>query len=417
MTQRRLSLGILSALLLAACSPAINTGMFQPRTPQPAVNALSAAQQRAKSVVEIKWNNRAQVLDLHTSGLDMFGLDVRTRTVRARITSEEARQLQAKGIAFTNTREPEMDRGSLPPGYSTVAQINQKLQAWAQQYPQIVTLEDVGDSYLKTQGKAPQNDILAIYISNKKITGQKPSLMLTGGVHARELAPPEIIMKLAEDLISKYGTDPEITSILDTREIILIPIVNVDGRLAVEQGNSWQRKNLNGPGVDLNRNFDAYWNFQGLNAPSSWLRGLTNPSSETYSGPRAASEPETQAVQAMYTRKKITMSMDIHAYGDMFFWPLGSTDKPIPEVNFYKTLYNNTFAKMGYAGGTSLDLLYPTSGTTDDYGYVKHGALSMGMEVGSSFRPSYSDVENAWRQGRPHWLTMAKAAGQAPVRR
>ena len=145
--------------------------------------------------------------------------------------------------------------------------------------------------------------------------------------------------------------------------------------------------------------------------PASWKSGLTNPNTETYGGSRAASEPETQAVQSMYTRKKITASVDIHAYGDMFFWPLGYSEKPIPEVNLYKNMYNATFAKIGYSGGTSLSLLYPTTGTTDDYGYVKHRTFSMGMEIGSSFRPSYSETEQIWSQHRPLWLTVLDSIG------
>jgi carboxypeptidase T len=408
--RRVVGYSLLTGLLLTACNTVLPMAQ---RNPGANLGAFSAPRNfQPKQVVEIRWQNRNQIAELAAAGTDIFGLRPGVRSARARVTPQEIEAMKAQGFQVLQSREPDMEtRGGLPAGYMTYAQMTEKLKAYAAQYPQLVTLEDIGDSWLKTQGKAPQNDIWAISVSNKQVRTQKPALMLLSGVHSRELAPVEITMKLVHELLSQYGKDPQITKLVDTRELVVLPMVNVDGRIMVEQGNSWQRKNANGSGVDLNRNFDSHWNYEGLNVPASWKYGLTNPSTETYSGPRAASEPETQAVQSMYTRKKITASVDIHAYGDMFFWPLGYSEKPIPEVNLYKNMYNATFAKIGYSGGTSLSLLYPTTGTTDDYGYVKHKAFSMGMEVGSSFRPSYAETEKIWSQQRPLWFTVLDAIG------
>jgi carboxypeptidase T len=413
-----IGLGLLSGLLLASCSGVQSLPQgFVPGGAPANVNSFSAPAGLPKQVVEIRWQNRNQIVNLAAAGVDLFGAKPAQRTAKARVSTQELEVLKAQGVQVLQTREPSMDtRGGLPGGYMTYAQMTEKLKEYAAKYPNLVTLEDVGDTWLKTQGKAPQNDIWSISVTNKQNRAQKPSLMLTSGVHSRELAPVELTMKLVDELLTKYGSDPQITELVNTRELIVLPMVNVDGRVMVEQGNSWQRKNANGPGIDINRNFDSHWNYEGLNVPNSWKNGLTNPNTETYSGPRAASEPETQAVQGMYTRKKITASVDIHAYGDMFFWPLGYSENPIPEVALYKNVYNATFGKIGYSGGTSLSLLYPTTGTTDDYGYVKHHAFSMGMEVGSSFRPSYSDVERMWVQHRPLWLTMLNMIGTMAVR-
>jgi len=405
----------LSALTLAAC----NTGpmVFNPgANPNPALfQRFGAGQmQTPMQVVELRWQHPEQIAEAAAAGLDIFGAQPMQRIAKARISQSEEALLQSLGIQVQPTIEVNMDRSGLPSGYMTYTQMVGKLQALAQQYPQLVTLEDVGDTHLKRSGQAPNHDIWAVSLTNKQISGHKPTLMLTAGVHARELAPVELVMKLAEELASKYGQDPQITQLMDTREVVLLPMVNVDGRVEVEKGDSWKRKNMNtsrGDGVDLNRNFDARWNYEGLDVPSSWKRGLTDPRGQTYSGTSAASEIETQVVQNMYKRKRINASMDIHAYGEMFFWPLGFQREPIPEVNQYRTIFQNTFARNRYQGGTSLELLYATSGTTDDYGYVRHGAFSMGLEVGKSFRPSYAEVENMWRETRPSWLGLIQAAG------
>ncbi len=406
------ALGASAFLALAACQS--RTQVFRAPAPAQRLNTFNTGSAQAQ-VVEIQWQNQAQIVEAATAGLDLFGANPARRTARARVDAEQVELLKRIGLTVQPTIEANMESSRLPSGYMTYADLTRKLQALEQAYPRLVTLEDVGDTYLKKTGKAPNNDIWAISITNKRALGSKPALMLVAGMHARELAPVELVMKLAEELTAGYGKDPEITKLMDTREVVLLPMVNVDGRIEVEKGDNWQRKNLNtsrGSGVDLNRNFDSHWNYEGLNPPSSWLRGLKNPNSQTYSGTAPASEPETQTVQNMYRRKpNITMAMDIHAYGEMFFWPLGFQKAPIPEVPQYRNVWESTFKKLGYTGGTSLELLYPTSGTTDDYGYEKHGAFSMGLEVGHSFRPSYREVEQMWKETRSSWLGLIHFSG------
>ncbi|PKL76365.1 MAG: hypothetical protein CVV27_10650 [Candidatus Melainabacteria bacterium HGW-Melainabacteria-1] len=410
----RTGLTALAALTLAACSSAPQ--IFRPgANGQVPIFQNQNVQQLPHQTVALRWQNKDQIVMAATSGIDLFGAQPAQRIAKARVTPQQQELLRSFGLQVTPVIEPRMeDRAGLPSGYMTYAQMVEKLKAMAAQHPQLVSIEDIGDTHLKKMGSAPNNDIWAIYITNKQTGANKPALMLTAGVHARELAPVELVMKLAEDMLSKYGKDPQITQLMDTRELVLVPMVNVDGRQQVEKGDSWKRKNMNtskGDGVDLNRNFDSCWNYKCMQVPGSWLNGLTSPNSQTYSGPAAASESETQAVQSMYQRRKIKMAMDIHAYGEMFFWPLGYSKTPIPEVPQYRNIWQNTFGRHGYSGGTSLELLYPTSGTTDDYGYEKHGAFSLGLEVGHSFRPSYSEVEAMWAETRTSWLGLLTAAG------
>lgn len=407
----------LSALSLVACQTApIAPPMFN-RAPAAGFQRFNAPQTQNLQVVELRWQSREQIVEAAAAGLDLWGAQPDQKRAKARVTPEQEAFLRQLGMQVSPSIEAQMDtRGGLPSGYMHYDEMVAKLKAMAQKYPQLVTLEDVGDTHLKTTGRAPTHDIWAISLTNKQKAGQKPTLMLTAGVHARELAPVEMVMKLADEMTSQYGSDPEVTRLMDTRELVILPMVNVDGRVEVQKGDTWKRKNMNsqrGDGVDLNRNFDAAWNYEGMDVPSSWKRGLTNPWGQTYSGPSAASEVETQTVQSMYTRKKITASMDIHAYGEMFFWPRGYQRAPIPEAATYRQVWQDTFGGNNrYKGGTSLELLYPTCGTTDDYGYDKHGAFSMGLEVGKSFRPSWREVEVMWTNTRASWLGLLDATGK-----
>ena len=201
------ALGAAALLTLAAC---------QSRTPQvfraPASGRVNTFNTAANlSVVEVKWTNKDQILQAATAGLDLFGADPVSRTAKARVDAEQIALLKDLGLGVQPTIEANMESRGLPSGYMTYSQMTQKLQALQKAYPQLVTLEDVGDTYLKKTGKAPSHDIWSVSITNKKVTGAKPALMLTAGMHARELAPVELVMKLAEELATQYGKDAEIT--------------------------------------------------------------------------------------------------------------------------------------------------------------------------------------------------------------
>jgi hypothetical protein len=80
--------------------------------------------------------------------------------------------------------------------------------------------------------------------------------------------------------------------------------------------------------VDLNRNFDIDWAQGGSSR---------TPSSETYHGPHAASEPEVSALQR-YISTNLTnaiIGIDLHAYGQLIMRPYGNkmTDHPTEARN------------------------------------------------------------------------------------
>ncbi|MGV3522628.1 MAG: M14 family zinc carboxypeptidase [Candidatus Sericytochromatia bacterium] len=398
---RRL-LPLLATSLLVACS-------LTPLSFSPAPSQLRAQTRAAADLVTIRWRQPQELETLAGSGLDIFGVDSRHQTVQARLTPAQRIGLQQQGYVLSSPqlRAAAQERQAFPSGYLTYAQLRERLQTLAATYPQLVQLEDVGDTWLKQQGQAA-HDIWAIRLNGNAQRG-KPTVLMTGGIHARELAPVEILVKLLELLTSGYGKDPRITQLLNSREVVILPMVNVDGRVKVEQGAAWHRKNGHGSGVDLNRNFDNHWNYAGLNVPESWKKGLGDPNSEIFSGSGPASEPETQVVQAMFQRFKPLVFVDMHSYGDMMLWPLGYSKESNPLTPYFRSLYQRTLQPLGFKGGTSTEILYPTTATSRDYGYEQHGALSMTLEIGDSFRPEYGQTLQIWQKLQPHLLTILES--------
>lgn len=408
MAFRSWALGLAAFFALTACNLP-QTFQSAPVVPV----RLDSASAGRPQVVRLYWRTPAELAELAGSGLDLFGVDPLQKTAQARLTPAQVVALTQRKVRFEASQVRGMDdsRQPLPAGYRTYAQVRQQLHEWAAKYPQLVQLEDGGDTWEKTQGKA-DHDIWVVTLTNRQNRSPKPVTMFTGGIHARELAPVELLMRLMDVLTREYGKDQRITQLLNTHEVVIAPMVNVDGRVQVEKGNSWQRKNTHGTGVDLNRNFDNHWNYQGLTVPDSWKRGLSDPNGEIYSGTGPASEPETQVVQALMQRKKPSVYADIHAYGEMMLWPFGYSDKDVPHTPVFKQLYQETVKSLGFKGGTSTQILYPTTATTRDYAYGKHGALSMTLEVGQTFRPSAADLERMWLQLQPTFLRLIEAGGQ-----
>ena len=168
-------------------------------------------------------------------------------------------------------------------------------------HPDLVSIESIGESYLKTVGDADGHDIYVMKITAS--TSPNPSqVFFTGGQHARELAPPELLMRFAEHLVEGYNTNADITWVLDRTQINIVLYVNPDGRMIAEtQKDLYWRKNVNSNdgtcpddsiGTDLNRNYDWMWGGTSGGASSS------NPCDEDYHGVGPASEPEVQAVIA-----------------------------------------------------------------------------------------------------------------------
>ncbi len=181
--------------------------------------------------------------------------------------------------SFPASALPPTPQTTLPgfPCYRDLTALYTDASALAATYPTLVTWTDIGDSWEKTQpGGAPGYDLFALKLTNNALPGPKPALILVSGTHARDLAPVELNLRFAEYLLERYGSDPDLTWLLDSAEVHLILSANPDGRAVVELqiasgefdefGDNARKKNLNSAtclddtdltGVDLDRNFHS----------------------------------------------------------------------------------------------------------------------------------------------------------------
>jgi hypothetical protein len=296
--------------------------------------------------------------------------------------------------------------------------IRDEIRRIAQQNRQIVKLEVIGHTL---QGR----EILALKVTkdaNKVADGARPDVLYMGTIHAREWIATEVTRRLLHHFVDNYGTNAEVTNLVNTRELWFVPVANPDGYQYTFDVERLWRKNLrdndgdgqttNVDGVDLNRNYDEHWNYDREGSSSEF-------SNDTYRGASAASEPETVAMQSLIDRLRFNFLITYHSYGQLLLYPFGfqvqtpSADDPL------FVAYSGTDAVPavpGFDPGVGADL-YTTNGTTDDYSYAKTGALSWTPELsegctgcGFVFPDDEAKIQAEYERNRPFALDLANSA-------
>jgi hypothetical protein len=329
-------------------------------------------------------------------------------------------------------------------GYHTVRAQYAHLAKVAADHPNLATVVDYGDSYLKTRNPATGYDLMAICLTHKQsgdcaLTPNvpKPRFLFMTQIHAREIITGDIAWRFIDHLANDYGHDSDVTALLDSTEVWVVPIVNPDGVDVVQQGGNrpyLQRKNVdavsgshcsnppsgsNQSGVDLNRNTKTHWDTTGVDP---------NPCGQTYPGKAGDSEPETKAIEGLFrklfadqrgpndgdaapaTARGAMITM--HSYAGMNLFPWGWTnahtanDGPLRRIAKKMSSYN------GYRYGQPGEILYNASGTSDDWSYGELGVASFTIEAAScgSFTPKYSCTATDYAKNLPAIMYVAKIA-------
>ena len=250
----------------------------------------------------------------------------------------------------------------------------------------------------------------------------RPAFVFVSGVHAREWGGPDILVNLATDLLEAYTTNAglayggnsfsgaAVKAIVNRTDIVVFPDINPDGRAysMAALPNSTQamwRKNRNGPGIDVNRNYDFLWDFPVKFAPNV-SPASTNPASDTYHGTGPFSEPESRNVQWLVDQfPNARFFVDVHSFTGLVLYPWGDDENQTTDPS--KSFKNSAWdGQRGLTGGTYSDyhpagrlaehqaaanvmrdgifavrgqsyvakqgfLLYPTSGTSEDWAFTR----------------------------------------------
>jgi carboxypeptidase T len=373
-----------------------------------------------ESVLEVHYADGYLIMQLDAdtrARLESFGFVLQTADDWLAQRNARLERFKARaGIALLGQAAQGADPESIDgfPCYETVEETFDEAKALVSKYPKLAEWIDVGDSWQKARGNGGY-DIRVLKLTNSAEGGKKPKLFINTAIHAREYATAPLALAFARRLTKGYGSDADVTWIMDHHEVHLMLHTNPDGRKKAETGLLW-RKNTNtsycGPssplrGADLNRNFTLTWNFtQGVGSSG-------NECSEVYRGPSAGSEPETQAmedyVRSLWPDRRgddlddkapnntSGVHIDIHSVAQLVLWPYGERSKPAPNGPAMEEMGRRLAYFNGYTPDVSIGL-YPTDGTTDSVSYAELGVPSFTIELGeTSFFESCARYESKVR--------------------
>jgi carboxypeptidase T len=314
-------------------------------------------------------------------GLDIWQVKVDQVVMRA--DEAKAARLRQMGYSIEEVTETETHVATFATAeaiaaYHSAETLEQDLRNLAESKPEIAELREIGRSL-------ENRPIWALQIGERR--GSEHKLLFMGCHHAREWVSVEVPYLLAEHLVRNADQAP-IRRWLQRGEIWVAPMVNPDGHeFSRTQDRLWRknrRTNVDGSiGVDPNRNYGYMWGTLNINTSSHV------PSDQTYVGPRAFSEPETQAVRNLVARELFRGVITYHSFSQLILYPWGYTLEPIPESSDLSTMTKLARRMQqlirGVHGTTytpqQSSQLYLTAGDTTDWTYGEYGIPSFTIEL------------------------------------
>ena len=144
--------------------------------------------------------------------------------------------------------------------------------------------------------------LLAVKISdNVAVDEEEPEFLYTSSIHGDELTSYVLMLRLIDYLLANYGSNQEITDIIDNVEIWINPLANPDGTYAGGNNTISGATRYNANGVDLNRNYP-----------------------DPEDGPHPdymAWQPETIAFMKFAADRDFVMSANFHGGAEVFNYP------------------------------------------------------------------------------------------------
>jgi len=342
------------------------------------------------STVRITLDKKTDYQIVQSLGFDVVTLG--EGYAEAIMTPRDLELLRSSGLKYTITIDDmtafyrsRLDQSRAMGGYRTLSEIGLVLDSIYNAHPDIVTSKwSLGNSIAG-------RPIWVIKISdNPGVDEDEPEAYYYACHHAREVITPEVLIYFMRYLTNNYGTDPQVTYLVDNRELFFSPCLNPDGYYYNEEtspdgGGMWRKNRRNNGdgsyGVDLNRNYGYQWGHDN-NGSSS------NPWALDYRGEAPFSEPETQAQRDFISARHFEVIANYHSYSGLFLYPWGYENIFSPDNDIFAQMGDTVRAMTGYTPGPPWLTLYPVNGGSFDWEYgeqtTKEKVYAVSIEVGGA---------------------------------
>ncbi|XP_007504381.2 carboxypeptidase A4 isoform X1 [Monodelphis domestica] len=264
-----------------------------------------------------------------------------------------------------HNRGKERNNGNFNYGaYHSLEELYQEMDRIASDYPNLASRQEIGRSFEK-------RPLYVLKFSTGK--GKRPAIWLNAGIHSREWISQATGIWIARKIVSDYGNESSITSILDEMDIFLMPVANPDGYVYSQTKNRFWRKTrsrvpgIQCVGVDPNRNWNASFSGEGAS---------NDPCSEAYHGPKPHSEIEVKSVvDFIQNHGNFKSFIDIHSYSQLLMYPYGYTCKHPRDFAELDQVAHRAAKALASLYGTSYRVgpicstIYMASGSSIDWAY------------------------------------------------
>ena len=360
-----------------------------------------------RTMVEFKADGFLSIWSNHPDSIfddfDILKIDKKQHTVTAIVTTKGQETLSQKNIEFKILKTgQEMDDERIDPEYLDYNEVTTLIDNLETAHPNILKKYALATT---SEGRT----VWAVKISdNVNIEEPESNILVLGLHHAREIMSVEIATDMIEYLATNYGSVSEVTEWVNHWQIWVIPMLNPDGNAYCWSDDPYwikNRRDLGGDvyGVDLDHNYPLDW--------GACFGSSSNPNSDAYRGPEAASEPEIQGVLQLAEDHNFLVVLSYHSFNEFVISPYGCTNSTPPEdaiISNFSSSFASEIRKddgsYGYETGKWWEILYPSDGNETDYFYANYGSMAYAIEVNASeYLPSYSIRNSTVNYNRAGW--------------
>ncbi len=333
--------------------------------------------------------------------------DVRGTEVRASATPAQLAALRAAGFRWkVAPTAAKADVVMCPDGwvedderswscYPTYDQYTAMMQRCAATHPEICHLVDLGP----TANTVRPHRLWAVIISdNPAVEEDEPEVLLTSTIHGDETTGYVLTLRLIDHLLAGYGTNNDITDLVDSTEIWINPLANPDGTYrggddSVAGAIRYYTTPAGGnSGVDGNRNFPDPTGNDHPDGHQWW--------------------PETENMMALTAAETFVLSANFHGGAEVVNYPWDTWQRRHPDTQWFIQLssdwadlaqadspggYMTTPYNSGITNGYDW---YQTFGSRQDWVTYFHGGREVTIELSTTKLVPAEELEDFWQWNR-----------------
>ncbi|XP_044058334.1 carboxypeptidase D [Siniperca chuatsi] len=270
------------------------------------------------------------------------------------------------------------------------------LRKYSSEFPSIVHLYSVGRS-------VEHRELYVMVISDNPTVHEhgEPEFKYVANMHGNEVVGRELLLNLIEYLCRNYGTDPEVTKLVNNTRIHIMPSMNPDGYEVATEGDVKGYKGRNNSNnFDLNRNFpDQFTNITEPRQPETiavmnWLKSIPFVLSANLHG-------GSLVVNYPYDDDKKGTTQYSQSPDDKVFQQVSrafSQENPLMHNGHpCEDLYPGEYFEDGITNGANW---YNVPGGMQDWNYLNTNCFEVTIELGCVKYPMAKDLPKYWEQNQ-----------------